>query len=114
MIAEYILNVSMYVIPNINVDGQETASELSNHSLFLEQSVAVTRVCSYSLDLYDVHNPTIKYRRMGSVPSNQIGLRIQILNNNNDGSSNLNRLVTGTVTLINSIGTTVSNISISE
>ncbi len=59
---------------------------------------------------------TFKYRRMGiNVPSNQIGLRIQILNNNDDGSSNLNRFFTGTVTLINSIETTVSNnISISK
>ena len=54
-------------------------------------------------------------RGMGiSVQSNQIGLRIQILNNNDDNSSNLNRFFTGTVTLINSIGTTVSDISISK
>ncbi len=51
---------------------------------------------------------------MGSVSSNQIGLRIQILNNNDDGSSNLNRFFTGTITLINSFETIVSNISISE
>ncbi len=85
---------------------------LTFHSLV--QSASVTIVCSYSLDLYDVHNTTVKYRMMGSVPSNQIGLRIQILHNNDDGSSNLNRFFTGTVTLINSFETTASNISISE
>ncbi len=81
---------------------------------YIVQSGPVTRVCSYSLDVYDVHNTTLKYMGMGSVPSNQIGLKIQILNNNDDGSSNLNRFFTGTVTLINSIGTAVSDISISE
>ena len=74
-------------------------------------------MCSYDLDLYDIHNTTHKYIMTQSVPINQInqiGLRIQILINNDDGSSNLNRFFTGTVTLINAVETTVSNISISE
>ena len=47
------------------------------------------------------------------VPSNQAGLRIQIPRNTTDGSTNLNKLLHGTVTLINSMGATVS-ISVSK
>ncbi len=44
-----------------------------------------------------------------NVPSNQTGLRIQILRGNDDGSTNENRLFYGAVTLTNSMGATMSN-----
>ena len=48
------------------------------------------------------------------VPSNQPELSFRIPRNKDDGSTNLNTFFHGTVTLINSIETTVSNINISK
>ncbi len=73
-------------------------------------------MCSYALNLSDTRNESHRYDMAENVPINQDGLRIQILiiRDNDDGSTNLNRLFSGTVTLTNSIGTTVSNINISK
>ncbi len=65
-------------------------------------------MCYYSLDLYDVRNTSYNYIiMMGNVPG---GFTFQILSS----KDTQNRLLTGTVTLTNSIGTTVSNINISK
>ncbi len=71
-------------------------------------------MCSYTLNLCDIRNESYKYIVTETIPSNQTGIRIQIPRNNDDGTTNLNRLFYGTVTLRNSIETTVSNISISK
>ncbi len=71
-------------------------------------------MCSCTLDLSDIRNEGYKYIMTEHVLSNQNGLKIRIPRNREDGSTNRNRLFYGTVTLINSFGTTVSNISISK
>ena len=66
-------------------------------------------MCSYTLNLSDIRDESYKYIMTEDIPSNQAGLRIQIPRNTTDGSTNLNRLFYGAVTLINGIGATVSN-----
>ncbi len=56
--------------------------------------------------LSDIRNESYMYDMTEYIPSNQAGLRIQIRRNKDD---NINRLFYGAVTLINSIGATVSN-----
>ncbi len=72
-------------------------------------------MCSCTLNLSDIRNEGYQYDMTEYVPSNQDGLRIQVPRNKTDGSNNLNRLFDVTVTLVNSIGNTVSdNIRISK
>ncbi len=68
-------------------------------------------MCSCTLNLSDTRNESHRYDMAENVPINQTGLRIQI---QDGGSTNLNRLFYGTVTLTNSMGTTVSNVTFSK
>ncbi len=77
-----------------------------NVYLYYFQSVPATVVCSCTLNLFDIRNESHRYDMAENVPINQTGLRIQI---KDDGSTNLNRLFYGTVTLTNNMETNVSN-----